>query len=343
MDLPVALRVLAAASALLLAQACGDTRLPQQELTGSAMGTTFSVKLVGPPAAVDLDELGARVAAVLERIEGRTSTYLADSELSRFNAHRGGDWFAVSAELCALVGEALTLGAATGGAFDVTVGPLVNVWGFGPQAGTGEPPEPARIARLLESVGYSALHADCSQPALRKDLPDIYVDLSAYAKGYGVDALAALLDGAGVGNYLVEIGGELRVRGRNASGDDWAVAIESPLAESRAVHAIIRVTDTAVATSGDYRNYFEYGGRIYSHTIDPRTGYPVQHDAASVTVVAGEAAYADAMATALLVLGPDEGLAVAEREEVAAFFLVRAADGIAGRMSSRFAAEVSYQ
>jgi len=294
-----------------------------QELAGGAMGTSFSVKLVSAPNSLDLDSLRQQIEQTLAAIEQQTSTYIADSELSLFNAQRSVDWFEVSIDLCAVVAEALTLSAATGGAFDVTVGPLVNLWGFGPDGQVAAPPDTELIAVLLQGIGYDALHADCSVPALRKDSPDLYVDLSAFAKGYGVDRLAALLDDAGVASYLVEIGGELRMRGTKPGGETWGIAIETPNPLGRSVRSVINLTDAAVATSGDYRNFFEHDGVLYSHTIDPRTGYPIAHDAASVTVVAETAAFADAMATALLVMGADDGIAYAEREGIAAMFLVR--------------------
>ena len=308
-----------------LVAACGTdaTEDALQSLMGGAMGTSFSVKIVAPANAVDLESVRTQVEQTLATIEQQMSTYIADSEISLFNAQRSVEWFEVSAELCDVVTQALTLSAATDGAFDITVGPLVNLWGFGPGGQVAEPPAQDLIAVLLQAIGHTALHTDCSVPALRKDLPDLYVDLSAFAKGYGVDKLAALLDAAGVEDYLVEIGGELRVRGRNAGGEDWGIAIESPGRIGRAVQSVIRLTDAAMATSGDYRNYFEHDGRMYSHTIDPRTGYPVAHDAASVTVIAATAAYADAMATALLVMGPTDGIAFADREGIAALFLVR--------------------
>lgn len=331
--------------AAMLVVACSGPaeRLPVHELAGSAMGTTFSIKIVAPPENLDRAALASRVEETLERIEDRMSTWRAESELSRFNAHRGIDWFPVSAELCQVVAEALTLSAATGGAFDVTVGPLVNLWGFGPDVVIDGPPGAEQIDVLLASTGSHALHADCAANALRKDLPDLYVDLSAFAKGYGVDVVAGLLDEVGAERYLVEIGGEMRVRGENASSEPWAVAIEAPLPAERSVHAIIRVSDAAVATSGDYRNFFEHDGSVYSHTIDPRTGYPIRHAAASVTIVSDTAAFADAMATAVLVLGPDDGLAFAEREQLAAYILLREDRGIAERASSRFTAKVTYQ
>ena len=297
---------------------------PQQQLTGNAMGTSFSIKIVAPRRDMELDAIRQEVDRVLSTVERQASTYVADSELSSFNSQRSADWFEVSPGLCGLVAEALTLSAATNGAFDVTVGPLVNLWGFGPTGPAGKPPDSELIAVLLQTTGHGALHADCSVPALRKDLPDLYVDLSAIAKGYGVDMLAATLDAAGVVNYLIEIGGEIRTRGVNANGDNWGIAIESPDNIGRTVHSVVPVSGGAVATSGDYRNFFEHEGRTYSHTIDPRTGYPITHDGASVTVIAETAAHADAMATALLVMGPAEGLAFADREGIAAVFLVRA-------------------
>lgn len=339
------LRYLTVLSALLLLTSCGE---PQQqavvhELSGVAMGTSFSVKIVASTIAPDTEVLQRQIEDTLAVIEQQMSTYIADSELSLFNARHRLDWFSVSAALCELVAEALAISAATNGAFDITVGPLVNLWGFGPGGIVEQPPDADRIGLLMDRIGYTGLHADCSIPALRKDHPGLYVDLSAFAKGYGVDRLAALLDEKQISNYLVEIGGELRLRGRNAEGKRWAVAIETPARMARGVHAVARLTDVAVATSGDYRNYFEHDGNVYSHTIDPRTGYPIRHNAASVTVVATTAAHADAMATALLVLGPEDGLALAERDGIAALFLARDNGAFAELASSRFAAEVSYQ
>lgn len=314
-----------------------------QELTGSAMGTAYSVKIVAPPARLNIASLRADIDRELAQIEQQMSTYIADSELSQFNAYRGVDWFEVPIELCRVVVEALSISAASGGAFDITVGPLVNLWGFGPGGGVTVPPDPHRIVALMDSVGHAALHADCSVPALRKGRPDVYVDLSAIAKGYGVDQVAAILNAQRVQNYLVEIGGDLRVLGKNARGENWSIAIESPTRSARSVHAIIKMKSAAVATSGDYRNYFEHEGSYYSHTIDPRTGFPVAHNGAAVTVVADKAVYADALATALLVLGPEDGLEFAERRKIAAYYLLRNDGDIEERYSSSFAAEVSLQ
>ena len=334
--------VLAAALAL---AACGRStdEAPSQEITGSAMGTSYSVKMVAPPANLNADTVQQDVATTLATIEKAMSTYIADSELSQFNAHRSSGWYKVSVELCQVIAEALSISAASGGAFDITVGPLVNLWGFGPEGTVTEPPGADLIALRLQSVGYTALHTDCAVPAIRKDLPDLYVDLSAFAKGYGVDRVAAVLDAYGIDRYLVEIGGELRMRGLNAKEQNWAIAVESPDRSSRNVQSIMRLTDKGVATSGDYRNYFEHAGKVYSHTIDPRTGYPVTHSGAAVTVVAETAALADALATALLVLGPEEGFALAEQEDVAALFLVRDDGSVEELASRKFADEVVLQ
>lgn len=173
-------------------------------------------------------------------------------------------------------------------------------------------------------------------------MPNIYVDLSAYAKGLAVDRIGGLLNAWHLPNYLVEIGGEVHARGLNSQSEPWSVAIEKPPRAERAVHTVVRLTDSAMATSGDYRNYFEHGGTYYSHTIDPRTGYPVSHEAASVTVIADTAAFADAMATALLVLGPEHGFELAERENIAAYFLLRVGNAIEERMTSRFITGITH-
>lgn len=328
-------------AAMLCLVACGDgDGLPEREFAGSTMGTTWSVKLVAMAEDFDMRAVRDDIEGTLSKAERAMSTYLLDSELTRFNLDRSTDWIETSAEFCDAVAAAQSIAKLTDGAFDITVGPLVNLWGFGPPGSVARPPARKDIEAMLKRVGHARLHADCTIPALRKDLPDLYVDLSAYAKGYAVDRVADLLDERGLVNYLVEVGGELRMRGSNARGEKWAIAIEKPVRGGRSVQSIVGLTDAALATSGDYRNYFEYEGVRYSHTIDPRTGAPVTHNAASVTVVADTAAYADAIATALLVLGPNRGFEFAERENVAAYLLLRNDSEIEERMTSRFAAEV---
>lgn len=313
-----------------------DSRLPEVELTGRTMGTTFGIKLVAAAETSSLEALEDEIAAELDTVNRLTSTYIEDSEISIFNATDSTDWVTVSPEFCAIVEQALAISVATDGAFDITVGPLVNLWGFGPDVVAPEPPADADIAAARARVGYRRVETRCNESSMRKKPADVHLDLSAWAKGYAVDRLAGILDSYEIDDYLVEVGGELRVSGLNANRQKWAIAIEKPLPLAREPQRVIRVTDTSVATSGDYRNFFEYGGKLYSHTIDARSGRPVEHTLAAVTVVAESAAEADALATALLVLGPGDGLAFAEAMGVAGYFLVRRDDDIEATSTSSF-------
>ena len=326
----------------LLLVACGESTYgkPVQELVGSTMGTTFSVKIVDPPANLDLVALQGELQAALDGINDTMSTYLEDSALSQFNASESTDWQTVPGELCHAIEAAGVVSEFTSGAFDITVSPLVDLWGFGPAATRDAPPSNDEIDGTMSDIGYARLEIDCSIPAIRKARPGIAIDLSAFAKGHAVDLLAELLNARGLPDYLVEIGGELRLRGLNAKQDPWAIAVETPERTERSVQFVINLTNAAMATSGDYRNYFEHEGTYYSHTIDPRSGHPISHSAASVTVVADTAAFADAAATALLVLGPDEGIELANRENIAALFLLRNGAQFEERMSQSFQAKV---
>jgi thiamine biosynthesis lipoprotein len=287
------------------------------------MGTTYSVKITDIPPSLDSSALHTEIQAVFERINDQMSTYLESSTLSRFNAGRGTDWFKVPLELVTVVRQAQQLSELTGGAFDITVGPLVNLWGFGPESAPEQPPPAEAIASALQRSGYRKLASRTNPPGLKKSIPDLYVDLSAIAKGYAVDQVAEHLEERGVSNYLVEVGGEIRGLGQNARHVPWQVAIEKPVPGTRIVQQVIAVDGMSIATSGDYRNYFEHEGRQFSHTIDPKTGSPVTHTLASVTVVNPSATYADALATGLMVLGPETGYQLAEREGLAALFIVR--------------------
>ena len=315
-------------AAVLLSACDRSSRLPELELRGVTMGTMFSVKLVAPRDDLSTDALGEQIRDRLDQIEQTMSTYIEQSELSQFNAIESTDWYTVSVELCAAVDQALEISRATNGAFDVTVGPLVNLWGFGPDDAIVEPPDQVELDAALSNVGFSNLQTRCATPALRKNKQQLYVDLSGWAKGYAVDQLAMLLDENLLTDYLVEIGGELSARGLNAQRQKWAVAIEQPLAGVRKPQTVLRLTDFAVATSGDYRNFFEYQGQRFSHTIDGRSGQPVSHGLTAVTVIDKSAAYADAMATALLVLGPEAGPDLAEQLEIAGLFLIRNKGGL---------------
>jgi len=310
---------------LLLAACDSKSRLPEYELSGSALGTTFNVLLVAPPDNFAGEELESSILGTLEEVDRLASTWREDSELSLFNASTQTDWITTSSEFCAAIESAIEISRISDGAFDITVGPLVNLWGFGPGDNVRQPPGEAALQEAMGRVGYENLQTRCAVPAVRKQHALTYVDLSGWAKGYAVDQVATLLDRSELKDYLVEIGGELRVRGLNAERLKWAVAIETPSMTKRIPRSVLRVTDTGLATSGDYRNYFEHEGIHYSHTIDARTGRPVTHTLAAVTVVNPSAAFADAMATALLVLGPAKGPQRAEELGIAAYFLIRKA------------------
>ncbi len=323
----IVLRSFTLCLALLALCAC-DHASPQTDLQGSALGTSFVVSVVDFPAELDADVLRQDILDALGSLDKLASTWRDDSELSALNMALSVDWVAVSAPFCDLLERSLEISRITKGAFDPTVGPLVNLWGFGPAGAISEPPTDGDIVVAQHRVGFDLLEVDCNQQLVRKDVPDLYVDLSGWAKGHAVDLVAGLLESRGIDNYMAEIGGELRIRGHNRNGRKWAIGIEAPSTSERVPHAVVHVTDTSVATSGDYRNYFEHDGQRYSHTIDPRTGRPVTHKLAAVTVVNASAAFADAMATALLVLGPDDGPELARELGLAAYFLVRDASGI---------------
>ena len=306
------------------------------ELQGTTMGTFYHIQVVDLPPAIEPQGVRDRIEAELDLVSDLMSTYRDDSELSGFNHSRTTDWFTVSPALAGLVKEAIRVSEVSDGAFDATIGPLVNLWGFGPDGRTDTLPADAELAREKARVGYRKLSVRSNPPALRKSEPRLYLDLSAIAKGYGVDRLAELLDASGITDYLIEIGGELRGRGHNGRGLPWQIAVERPDSGGRAVHRILALRDGAMATSGDYRNFFEQDGKRYSHTIDPRTGRPVTHQLASVTVLAPRTARADALATAFLVLGPQAGFALAESLRTPALFIIRTPEGYSGLQTSAF-------
>lgn len=326
--------------ASLILAACSQNSYEHRltEFNGIAMGTTWSVKVVDIPDTIDQATISSAIDTTLSRVNSSMSTYDADSELSKFNHNASTGWVSVSPAFAEVLDAATAVSDLTEGAFDVTVGPLVNLWGFGPEGSGRHIPDQQLIDQARARSGYKQIATRLEPPMVRKHLPNLYVDLSSIAKGYAVDQLATRLEELGVENYLVEVGGELRGRGQNARDTSWRIGIERPTATDRRVYAVVNLDGAGLATSGDYRNFFEENGRIYSHTIDPRTGYPVTHALASVTVVTSTAMQADALATALMVMGPEEGFALAEREGIAAFFIVKADDGFVDKASKAFAA-----
>lgn len=296
-------------------------------ITGTTMGTTYTVRLYDADGDIAARALEPAIEVLLERIVHQMSTWRPDSELSRFNTSSDSGWFPVSADTAFVVDAAEAISDLSRGAFDVTVGPLVNLWGFGPERRDPGPPSQQQIERTMERVGYGKLSVRARPAALRKQHPGMYVDLSGIAKGFAVDEVAKLLDERHVASYLVEIGGELRAHGSKPDGSPWTVAIERPLPGRQIVQNIVALRETAIATSGDYRNFVEEGGRRYSHTIDPRTGRPIAHGLASVSVIAASAMRADALATAIMVLGPEQGYRLAVSEVLAVQLIIRSGNG----------------
>ncbi len=306
---------------------CTDDAPEVAELTGPTMGTTFSIKISPPPKAALRDDLQRQINQRLHDINAQMSTYQPDTDLMRFNLASTTDWHAVPQELVDLVERANAISQLSGGAYDVTVGPLVNLWGFGNAGRRDTPPAHAEIADVLATVGFQKLHTRAAPPALKKDVAGLQVDLSSIAKGWAVDQIAELLNKAGMTDYLVEIGGEVVARGHKSDGSPWRIAVEKPLLEQRAVERVIALSDAAMATSGDYRNFFANGGKRYSHTIDPKTGETSRHRLASVTVFAENCTDADAWATALMALGEQRAPALADTLQLKAFFIVRTDSG----------------
>jgi thiamine biosynthesis lipoprotein len=305
-------------------------------ISGRTMGTTYQVKIAHPPADLSLLKLQETIDAVLEQINEAMSTYRTTSEISRFNQSPSAEWFAVSPGTAAVVAAAQLISRESDGAFDVTVGPLVNLWGFGPGANQRKVPPAEQIDRALANSGFQKLSVREAPPALRKSTSKLVIDLSAIAKGYAVDRIGLLLEDFSITDFLVEIGGEILTRGARADGSGWTVGIELPDRGQRLVQEILTINNRALATSGNYRNFFEQDGKRYSHTINPRTGRPVTHQLASVTVVGGSCMLADAWATALLVLGPEQGYAYALRHDIAGLFVSRVADDFSHRPTPAF-------
>lgn len=343
MSISPVLRLLAGVLCLSVLAGCRGPEPPTEavrSLFGTTMGTEYTVRVVEPTGELDLTVLQQQIDRRLEAISRQMSTYLPDSEISRFNRYEGRDWFPVSAEFVRVVAAGLEVSRSTQGAFDVTVGPLVNLWGFGPAGRPAVVPADEAIADCRARVGYDRLEVRAEPPALRKRQADLYVDLSAIAKGFAVDEVAGLLEQNGVRGYMVEIGGEVRTRGRKPDGGSWRIGIERPVATAREIQWVVELDDRSLATSGDYRNFFEQQGRRYSHEIDPRTGRPVEHGLVSVSVLAGDCMTADAWATALIVLGPEAALPTAQRHGLDVLCMIRTQDGWLEQSTPGFAARL---
>ncbi len=314
----------------LLALSGCDSRPEIIKISGTKMGTSYHITVVADQPAPD--DLAERIDAALDLVDLSMSTYKPSSEISRFNQLPVDVEQAISHEFSQVLEVSQDVWEQTSGAFDPTVGPLVDLWGFGPAPALDVVPGDNAIALALERIGFE--HLQQSAQLISKHKP-VRLDLSAVAKGYAVDLVADLLEMLALPDYLVEVGGEMRLGGSNPEGQAWRVAVEMPTLMPQ-VQRVIAARDIAVATSGDYRNYFEKDGKRYSHTIDPRTGRPITHSLASVTVLAQTCAYADAWATALMVLGEEQGMALAETLQLPVYMLVKDGDGFKAISSAAF-------
>jgi len=297
------------------------------QFSGQTMGTTYVVKLAGAAlSAPRLEALQASVHDALEGINRSLSLHRADSELMRFNRHASAMPFVLSKDFLAVLAAAQQVSELSGGAFDVSVAPLTQAWGFGPDK-RRIVPAAEQIEAGRAAVGWRGLQLDAAQRTATKAHAGLQADLGGIAKGHGVDLAALALEAGGMEHYMVEVGGEVRTRGHNAQGRAWQIGIEQPDAMPQRARSVVPLSGRSLATSGDYRFYFEQGGRRYSHEIDPRTAEPISHGLASVSVVADNCMLADALATALIVMGPERGLALAQQLALPALFIVREAQG----------------
>ena len=319
--------------------ACGDSSLDHFKLSGPTMGTNYHITVLEREGVkTNQQELQHVIEQQLLLINQQMSTYKADSELSLLNMSLVGEWQNVSANLFDVLMLSMELGWLTNGAFDITVGPLVDLWGFGP-GGEEVPnhvPGEQRINALLQNTGFQYIEFNLENNGIVKKKA-VTLDLSGIAKGYAVDKVAELLLYAGYQHFMVEIGGELRLQGHSPRGTPWTIAIEQPDSNGFGqAHQAVNVTNVGMATSGDYRNYFEKEGKRYSHTIDPASGYPIDHKLASVTVIAENAAYADGLATAISVMGSEKGLQLAEQQGLAVYLIIKTEQGFESQYSEAF-------
>lgn len=302
-------------------------------LQGETMGTSWSLRYVSP-TDISRDHVQPLVQARLGALVGEMSTWDSGSDLCRYNAAAAGTWCALPQDFFTVLSAALALAAQTEGAYDPTAGELVNLWGFGPQGSVAAPPSSTALAEVRARTGWQRVRLDASTwSALQPG--GVQLDLSAIAKGFAVDAVSDALNTLGIAHHLVEIGGELRGQGLKPDGQPWWVQLEVPSATGLPLpEMVVALHGLGLATSGDYRQGFTHQGQHYSHTLDPRSGAPVQHDLAAVSVLHSEAMQADALATALMVLGLPAGLAYAERRGIAARFVQRTRSGLEQYWSS---------
>ena len=306
-------------------------------LEGKTMGTFWRVSVMHLDTA-RADELRGKIQSQLDADDQLLSTYKNDSALMRFNLSTSTSLWPVSEAMADIVTESMRVGYKTNGAMDVTVGPLVNLWGFGPEQQPVQIPSQEQIDAMKAKTGLQHLTVinQSHQQYLQKDLPDLYVDLSTVGEGYAADHLARLMEQEGISRYLVSVGGALNSRGMNGEGQPWRVAIQKPTDKENAVQAVVDINGHGISTSGSYRNYYELDGKRLSHVIDPQTGRPIEHNLVSVTVIAPTALEADAWDTGLMVLGPEKAKEVVRREGLAVYMITKEGDSFKTWMSPQF-------
>ncbi|MHC6646576.1 FAD:protein FMN transferase [Alteromonas sp. HB246098] len=305
--------------------ACSPAQEKKFQLEGRTMGTTYHITFKAMSDAVEVADIQLNVDKALLDVNKVASTYMEDSELSLFNARKSTSPIAASDAFREMLLEAIRLEDFSKGYLDVTVGPLVNLWGFGPTKRPTTTPTDEMIAQARDKIGISNLTIEGA--TVSKANPDIYIDLSTIAKGYGVDVVADLLDSEGIHDYLVEIGGEIRIKGTSLENRNWVIAVEKPVSETRAIQRLIKPSDAAIATAGDYRIFYEEKNVRYSHLIDPKTGRPITHRMVSTSVISPSCMVADGLATAFLIMGLEKAMNLANEHNIAALFITKNIDG----------------
>ncbi|MDU9390339.1 FAD:protein FMN transferase [Pseudomonas sp. zfem002] len=316
---------------------CGESD-PVERISGPTMGSTYTVQYVPPANGPDASQVKQEIESILATLDQHFSTYRGDSLVSTFNQLPAGSCQAMPQDVLELVRFGDTLWRESGGAFDLSVEPLMNLWGFGPQSREQKVPDPQRLAETRQRVGQGYLRIDGDQ--LCKDIA-LELDFDSVVAGYAVDLIAARLRALGIDNQLVEVTGELKALGRKPDGSAWRVALELPREDRQIAEQILSVDGLGVSTSGDYRNYFEENGQRFSHTFDARLGRPVAHALAAVTVFDSSALVADGYSTLLLILGPEQGWEFAVAQDLAAVFVLRADSGFSVRVTPAFARVVA--
>jgi len=324
--------------------ACSDSNeanKPHEVLfQGMTMGTvSYNIKVIVqtdslPGSKFDQKKTHKDIDTILQQLLQDMSNWEENSELTLFNKSTSLMPIKISEGLRRVLAESIRLGNLSGGKLDVTIGPLINLWGFGPEYRPEKVPTDTELKNAQARTGLKYLTLDGNK--LSKKIPDLYIDLSTIAKGYAVDLIAEYFENNGYHNYLVEIGGEMRLKGFKHTGELWHVAIEKPLSEERSVHQIIIPKDNALATSGDYRKYFEANGQRFSHIIDPVSGMPINHKLVSVTVIHPSSMTADGISTAMMLMGEDEALAFAEKNELAAYMIIKTEHGFVEQSTVKF-------